>query len=249
LKAIIIAAGVGSRLGELTKELPKPLVDVNGKSIIERQISLFKKNGINDIIIVTGHQKEKFHFENVEYVYNSLYKEGEQASSLMAAKQKIVGDVIISFGDIIFDESILHQILTSKNDLVIGVDLDWNKSYEKRIDNSPIMSDFVAIKNGSIMILFRSLKEFNEEYKIAEFIGLMKLSVEGSKIITEKLTTLEKNHMGKFHDAISFKKAKIIDLLQELHESKIKIEPINVKGKWCEIDTIQDLEIARRMFN
>ena len=249
MRAIIIAAGVGSRLGELTKELPKPLVNVNGKSILERQISLFKKNGIDDIIIVTGHQKEKFHLENVEYVYNQLYQEREQVSSLMAARQKIVGDVIISFGDIIFDESILHQILTSKNDLVIGVDLDWKKSYEKRIDNSPIMSDFVAIKNGNVMKLFRSLKEFNDGYKIAEFIGLMKLSVEGSKIITEKLITLEKNHVGKFHDAISFEKAKIIDLLQELHESKIKIESINVKGKWCEIDTIQDLEIARKIFN
>ena len=198
MRAIIIAAGVGSRLGELTKELPKPLVNVNGKSILERQISLFKKNGIDDIIIVTGHQKEKFHLENVEYVYNQLYQEREQVSSLMAARQKIVGDVIISFGDIIFDESILHQILTSKNDLVIGVDLDWKKSYEKRIDNSPIMSDFVAIKNGNVMKLFRSLKEFNDGYKIAEFIGLMKLSVEGSKIITEKLITLEKNHVGKF---------------------------------------------------
>jgi choline kinase len=139
--------------------------------------------------------------------------------------------------------------LTSKNDLVIGVDLDWKKSYEKRTDNSPIVSDFVAIKNENIMRLCSGLKEFNEEYKIAEFIGLMKLSSEGSKIITEKLTTLGKNHVGKFHDAISFEKAKIIDLLQELHESKIKIEPINVKGKWCEIDTIQDLEIARRIFN
>ena len=52
MKAIILAAGVGSRLGDLTKELPKPLIDVNGKSIIERQISSFRKAGIDDIVLV-----------------------------------------------------------------------------------------------------------------------------------------------------------------------------------------------------
>ena len=58
MKVIIIAAGVGSRLGDLTKNLPKPLLDVNGKSILEHQIELFRKFGIEDIVIVTGHKKE-----------------------------------------------------------------------------------------------------------------------------------------------------------------------------------------------
>ena len=55
MKAIIVAAGVGSRLGELTKELPKSLIDINGKSIIERQILSFKKFGIDNIVIIRGH--------------------------------------------------------------------------------------------------------------------------------------------------------------------------------------------------
>ena len=62
MKAIFIAAGKGSRLGTLTNDLPKPLVDVNGKSIIERQINLLYKKNINDIVIVTGYKKEKFTF-------------------------------------------------------------------------------------------------------------------------------------------------------------------------------------------
>jgi len=248
LKAIIIAAGVGSRLGELTKVLPKPLIDVNGKSIIERQISSFRRVGINEITIVTGYKKNKFIFEDIDYVFNPKYEEVEQAFSLMTARKQIFGDVIISFGDIIFEDKIIEQILNIKNDIVVGVEPNWRKLYEKRLNNPPTMSDFIAIKNGKIIKLFRNLKEFDEDCVITEFIGLFKLSPKGSKIITEKYAFLEQNHSGKFHDAVSLKKAKIIDLLQELYENGVNMEAISLKGKWCEIDTQQDLEIAKQMF-
>ena len=95
MKAIFIAAGQGSRLGDITKDLPKPLIDVNGKSIIQRQIDLLRQNDIHDIIIVTGYKKEKFTFENVEYVNNPLYREQEQAGSLMSARSKFTDDILV----------------------------------------------------------------------------------------------------------------------------------------------------------
>jgi len=248
LKAIILAAGMGLRLGELTKELPKPLIDVNGKSIIERQISSFRKAGIDEITIVTGYKKDKFIFEDVEYVFNPKYEEVEQAFSLMTARKQISGNVIISFGDTIFEDKIIEQILNTKNDIVIGVEPKWREYYEKRMDNPPAISDFIAIKNGKIIKLFRNLKEFDEDCIITEFSGLFKLSAKGSKIITEKYEFLEQNHSGKFHDAVSLKKAKMIELLQELYENGVSMEAISLKGKWCEIDTPHDLEIAKKMF-
>ena len=93
MKAIIIAAGDGSRLGNLTKDLPKPLVDVNGKSIIERQISTFKKNGIDEIIVITGAFKEKFSISDVTYVYDQKFEEHDILVSLMEARDHIFGDV------------------------------------------------------------------------------------------------------------------------------------------------------------
>ena len=135
MKAIFIAAGKGSRLGNITKDLPKPLVDVNSKSIIERQILLLRKNNVNDIVIVTGYKKEKFTFKNIEYVHNPNFDEQEQTGSLMTARSKIVGDVLIMFGDILFEEIILQQMLNSKDDIVIAVDKDWEKSYDERPDN------------------------------------------------------------------------------------------------------------------
>lgn len=248
MKAIIIAAGVGSRLGDLTKNLPKPLLDVNGKSILERQIELFHKFGIEDVVIVRGPHKEKFHFNNVRYIEDANYLNGEQASSLMFARNEIVGDVIVSFGDIIFDELILKQLLQFDDELVLATDQDWKESYQIRTENSPKFSDFVAVKDEQIIRFFKNSEEFLGKYNIVEFIGLMKLSEIGSKKFIQKYEYLEKNHTGEFHYASSFKKAKIIDLLEELRLNNMEIKIQNVNGIWCEIDTIEDLQRAKELF-
>ena len=249
MKVIIIAAGHGSRLGDLTKNLPKPLLDINGKSILERQIELFHKFGIKDIVIVHGSQKEKFHLNNVRYIEAKLDEaSGEQTSSLMSARNEIIGDVIISFGDIIFDELVLKQLLEFNDEVVLATDQKWEESYKIRTENSPKFSDFVAVKDKQIIRFFKNSEEFLGKYNIVEFIGLMKLSEIGSKKIIQKYEYLEKNQNGKFHYAPSFKKAKIIDLLEELHQSNVEIKIQNVSGNWCEIDTKQDLEIAKKIF-
>jgi choline kinase len=248
MKVIIIAAGQGSRLGDLTKKLPKSLLEINGKSILERQIELFHKFGITDIVIVRGPHKEKFHLNNVRYIEDTNYQYGEQTTSLMFARNEIIGDVIISFGDIIFDELVLKQLLESDDELVLSTDQNWQKSYEKRTDVSQEYSDFVALKNEQIIKFFKNSEDVIEKNSIVEFIGLMKLSKVGSKKIIKTYEYLEKNHVGKFHYAPSLKKAKIIDLLEELRLKNMNIKIKKINGIWCEIDTQQDLEIAKRIF-
>ena len=248
MKAIFIAAGEGSRLGNLTKDLPKPLVDVNGKSVIERQISLLRKNNVNDIIVITGYKKEKFTFKNIEYVHNPNFREQEQTSSLMVARSKIVGDILIMFGDILFEEIILQQILNSKGDIVIAIDKDWEKSYEERPDNPRSKADKVLIKDDKVIQISAKNIEVKNDNDVGELLGLMKLSTKGSKILIEQYEKLENSHTGKFHDATSLKKAKFVDMLQELLSLGIITTPVSIKGKWCEIDTKHDLEIAKKMF-
>ena len=248
MKAIFIAAGEGLRLENITKDLPKPLVDVNGKSIIERQISLLRKNNVNDIVVITGYKKEKFTFKNIEYVHNPNFREQEQTGSLMTARSKIVGDVLIMFGDILFEEIILQQMLDSKGDIVIAVDKNWEKSYEERHDNPKSEADKVLIKDNKVIQISAKNIEVNDDNDVGELLGLIKLSMKGSKILIDQYEKLENSHIGKFHDAVSFKKAKFVDMLQELLSSGIVITPVSIKGKWCEIDTKHDLEIAKKMF-
>ena len=247
MKAIFIAAGEGTRMGKLTKNTPKPLVNVNGSSILERQISLLNKFKINDITIITGPFPEKYEFENIKYISDIKFKEHDQLGSLFVDSKQIQNDVLIIFADIIFDESILSQILKNDSEISIAVDMDWKK-YEIR-DNNPIDdADKVAILDRNIERIFKNMKFFNEKYEVGEFIGLMKLNKYGCEKMKKIFFELEKNHEGNFHDAKSFKNFKIIDILQEMIERGLKIEPEMIDGKWCEIDTIQDLEIAEKMF-
>ena len=249
MRAIILAAGSGLRLGQHTKDIPKALLDLNGKSILERQISLLREHGVNEIFVVTGYKREKHILKDIEYIFNPRYSETEQLASMMVARTKIFDDVLVIFGDIIFDSQILQQILASNDDIAIAIDLDWEKSYNERPDNPKLLADKVLINQKKILQI--SAKETSLDIKnqgVGEFLGIIKLSGNGSKIIIKKYEELEKSHVGRFHDANSLEKAKLVDILQELIDSKIEISPITIGGKWCEIDTPKDLERARKIF-
>ena len=102
MKAIILAAGRGTRLGHYTKEIPKGLVDINGKSIIERQIELFKKNGITEIIVVRGYKKEKFCWNDIRFIDNEDFANNNQLASLVLAQNEIfdaADDTILDFSE------------------------------------------------------------------------------------------------------------------------------------------------------
>ena len=249
MRAIILAAGSGLRLGQHTKDIPKPLLDLNGKSILERQISLLRQHGINEIFVVTGYQREKHTLKDIEYIFNPRYAETEQLASMMVARTKISDDVLVIFGDIVFDEQILQQILVSNDDIGIAIDLDWEKSYNERPDNPKSLADKVLIYQKKIQQISAKITSLSmKNQQIGEFLGVIKLSRRGSKIMVQKYQELERSHKGKFHDASSLEKAKLVDILQELIDSKIEIYPIPITGKWCEIDTPKDLERARKIF-
>jgi len=248
MKAIILAAGEGSRMGKLTKNIPKPLVLVNGKSIIERQLSILKQNKILDVIIVTGSHNEKFNFKNVVYVNDLDYKKHDTLSSLITARDYMNDEIIITYADQIFDEKIMESVINFKGDIGIAVDLDWEKNYVNRDQHPKSEAENILINGNEILEIRKNISECKENEKIGECPGLVKFSRKASKVFLDKYSELEISHQGKFHNAPSLEKALISDMIQELIDSKINVEPIYVSGKWCEIDTPQDLEIARKMF-
>ena len=249
MRAIILAAGSGLRLGQHTKDIPKALLDINGKSILERQISLLRQHGINEIFVVTGYQREQHILKNIEYIFNSRYVETEQLASMMVARTKISDDVLVIFGDIVFDGQILQQILVSNDDIAMAIDLNWEKSYNEGLCNSHPLDEPVLINQKKVLrISYKQTDTMIENQTVGEFLGVIKLSANGSRTIIKKYEELEKSHVGRFHDANSLEKAKVADILQELIDSKIEISFIPVNGKWCEIDTPKDLERAKKIF-
>ena len=249
MKAIILAAGEGSRMGKLTQNIPKPLVMVNGKSIIERQLSILKQNKILDVIIVTGSHNEKFNFKNVVYVNDLDHKKHDTLGSLITARDYMNDEIIITYADQIFDEKIMESVINFKGDIGIAVDLDWEKNYVNRDQHPKSEAENVLINGNEILELRKNISECKENEKIGECLGLMKFSRKASKVFLDKYSELEISHQGKFHNAPSLEKALISDMIQELIDSEINVEPIYVSGKWCEIDTPQDLQIARKLFS
>ena len=248
MKAIILSAGFGSRLGDLTKGIPKSLVDVNGKSIIQRQIETFRNNGIKEIIVIVGPHKEKFQLNDVEYVIDKNFHEHEQLSSLMTASKYFQNDIVISFGDVIVDNKIMKQIVESTYEFGIAVDLNWEKNYVNRDQHPKSEADNVLFdKEDNVLEIKKNVQK--PDSKIGEFAGITKLSKRGSDILLKKFNELKKSHNGRFHSASSLKQSIIPDMIQELIDSEINVEPIFISGKWCEIDTPQDLEIAKKLFS
>ncbi len=249
MRAIILAAGCGLRLNQHTKDIPKALLDLNGKSILERQISLLREYGVNEIFVVTGYKREKYVLKDIEYIFNPRYSETEQLASMMVARTKIFDDVLVIFGDILFDSQILQQILASNDDIAMAIDLNWEKSYNEGLCNSHPLDEPVLINQKKVLrISYKQTDTMIENQTVGEFLGVIKLSANGSRTIIKKYEELEKSHVGRFHDANSLEKAKLADILQELIDSKIEISFIPVNGKWCEIDTPKDLERAKKIF-
>ena len=247
MKVIIIAAGSSTRLAKETSDIPKGLLKINGKSIIEIQLELFQKNQLSDITIITGAQK--FKLENVHYIQDYKFQDHDVLGSLMVAKSIINDDVLTSYSDIIFEEKILKSMTEFSGDVGIAVDLDWEKNYVDRDQHPKSEADNVLINDNEILEIRKNISECKKNEKIGEFLGLMKLSKKGSRVFLEKYSELKMSHKGKFHNALSLEKAYLTDMLQELIDSGIRISPIYISGKWCEIDTPQDLEIARKLFD
>ncbi len=248
MNAIIIAAGSGKRISESVKNIPKSMVKVNGKPIIEYQLSTLKKAGINEICVITGPYSEKFNIKNIEYVKDIEYENHDILGSLMQARKYFQTDTIILYSDIIFESKIIEKIIKTKEDISIAIDMNWEEKYEGRTEHPKSEAENVEVKNDTEIIrIKKNITDAN--YRIGEFLGIMKFSMKGSELFIEKYDEVINNKTDLFHDAPSISKAYVTDMIQELIDSNIKINPILISGKWCEIDTLQDLKNAEKIFN
>ena len=247
MNAIIIAAGSGKRISNKVKNTPKSMVKVNGRPIIEHQLSVLNKAGINEIYVITGPHSEKFNIKNVKYVKDEQYEKHDIVGSLMEAKKKFEKDTLVLYSDIIFELKILEKIMNSKEDISIAVDMNWEKNYEGRSEHPKSEAENVEL-NSKLDIIKSKKNIENVNNNVGEFLGIIKFANKGSELFIKKYEDLVNNNTGLFHEAPSILKAYVTDMIQELINSNIKIKPILISGKWCEIDTMQDLKNAEKIF-
>ena len=248
MKAIILAAGIGSRLRPLTNDKPKCMVKLLDETLIERQIKIFHSYDINDITIVTGYKSEVIDIPGVNYVNNTNYETTNMNESLFCALEPSTSPILVTYGDIVFEPKIVQQMLEITNDIGLAVRTDWKKYYQNRTMHPLSEAENVLIENGRILEIRKNISKSLENQQIGEFLGIALLSSDQIKILLEKYSDLKKNHVGTFHSSSSLSNAYLTDMLQEMINCTT-VKPVFTEGKWFEIDTPEDLKNTEKLID
>lgn len=242
MKVIILAAGMGSRMGDLTKDEPKCFLKVNGKTLIERLIDQLRNIGLKDISIVTGYKAKKFKFNDINFFNNKEFKTSNMVYSLMKAKKKLNDDTLVIYSDIIISNKILKEMIGKKynNKLAVAVDIKWKKYWAFRFKN--INQDLESLQMNNKKEITEIGKELKNIKDIdGRFIGVIRFSKSVNKTFL-KMWNKEKNKNKKNWgiSGRSLKKAYMTDLLNKFIKLKIKCDAVLFKNGWYEFDNKKD---------
>ncbi|NLY75093.1 MAG: phosphoenolpyruvate mutase [Firmicutes bacterium] len=233
VNAVILAASQGS-LGEITKDIPKTLVKIGGKSILESQIETFNQVGIKEITVVRGFAKEKISLPNINTVDNDEYQDTTELYSLFLALKEIKENTIVSYGDLVFKSYILNDLLNDPNDITIVVDADFeeNENYHDYVITDQPYSKRSYLFDTKLEKIDPDLPK---EAINGEFIGIFKTNAKGGQILRDTI--------AKLAATPNFRQLRMKDLFNEI----LKTHPITVKfikGSWLDINSIVDLQKA-----
>lgn len=250
ITCIILAAGMGTRLYPITKDCPKCLVNLFGKSLIEYQIEIFRKFGVDQIIVVSGHLGELISLENIHIIKNSNYVSTNMLETLFCAKSYMTDIVIVSYGDIIFEEQVFDKLYNSTDEISVIVDKNWEQFWSLRFENPLDDAESLKIdKDGFIQEIGKKTTKIEDIQ--AQYIGLMKFSghsLKKIKKIYEESKSTSKNNVNPINPDIPFEKLYLTDFLQELIRQKLKIKSIPISGGWLELDSLNDYNLYNELF-
>lgn len=237
MKAIILAAGRGSRMGSLTINRPKCMTQIQGKPMITWQIEAIKAAGIVEIAIVRGYMAESFQFD-VQYFENERWNLTNMVMSLVAADQWLESDhCIVSYSDIIYPASAIFQLMNGSGDIVISYDCHWLDLWSKRFNDPLSDAETFRIDNNGILIDIGrrpvSIAEIEGQY-----MGLLKFSPKGWKQTQKILQGLPPQQQDKLD---------MTALLQVMIKNGESINTIPYETWWFEIDNAHDLKICESM--
>jgi len=247
MKVIILAAGMGSRLRPLTNDKPKCMIKLFNETLIERQIKIFHSCNINDITIVTGYRNEMIDIPDVNYVKNENYETTNMNESLFCALEPSNSHVLVTYSDIVFEQKIIQQMLEITDGIRLAVNLNWKKYYQNRKNHPLSEAENVLVENERILQIRKNISKSLQNQQIGEFLGIMMLSSDHVKILLERYSYLKKNHIGAFHNSSSLSNAYITDMLQEIINCGINVNPVFTEGRWFEIDTPEDLKNVEKL--
>jgi choline kinase len=244
VKAIIVAAGMGRRLSPYTDDRPKCLVEINGKSILQRQVDAYRAAGVDEIVIVRGYMKDKIQVPGARYFENDEFRSNNILVSLFYAEPAMADGFLFSYSDIVFRPEVVRTVMETAGDYALVIDRRWHEAYVGRVNHPVEEGEVARVEEGRVTLVGK--KTMPAEAATGEFIGLAKFTARGAEMMRkryhERRAELENNPYGR---APKFQVAYLTDLLNDLIESGEIMHPAFIDGGWREIDTVEDLERAQ----
>lgn len=239
MRAVILAAGAGSRLDFITRKKPKGMVTIGGRPILGHQIQAYIKAGIRDIIIVAGYKSDiikeycqRNKTANIKIIENKDYESTNNMYSLYLAKEEVAGrDFLLSNGDVVADPRIIYELVLSEISDAIACDkASYNKESMKiTLDASGYIDDIS--------------KEIVSSTAYGNSIDIYKLSATSSTRLFEEISRIieVENNVKDWVE---------VALQRLLRDGRLKMRPFDIEGKhWVEIDDRKDLSLADKLFS
>ena len=240
MKAIILAAGRGTRMGNLTLNKPKCLLEVGGKTLLEWQLDAIKGAGISEIAIVTGYRRECLQEYGLVEFHNSHWAHTNMFFSLTSADEWLKkDDCIVSYSDIFYETNAIDMLKNHEAEIAITYDPEWLNLWSQRFKDPLDDAEIFKIDKTEKLIEIGKKPKSVEQIQ-GQYMGLLRFRPAGwikAYRIFEKLSQKSKNtmHMTGMLDKIM--KARILN-----------IETVCYKGIWGEIDSESDLEIYKNTY-
>lgn len=243
MQAIILAAGMGKRLGDLTKDNTKCMVKVNGVPLIDRLLTQLSRFSLVKVIIVIGYEGKKlrdyigqeYKGLAIEYIENSIYNTTNNIYSLSLAKQQLQeDDTLLIESDLIFEDSLFDMILNSPDPNVALVD-----KYETWMDGTMVHLDE---ENNIVNFVPKKTFKYSDVGSYYKTVNVYKFSKEFSR--SKYVPFLEAYSIAWGNNEYYEQVLRVITLLDN---TDLKALPLTGE-KWYEIDDVQDLDIAETLF-
>jgi choline kinase len=244
MRAIIVAAGMGRRLAPYTDDRPKCLVEVNGRSILARQVDAYRAAGVDEIVIVRGYMKERIVVPGARYFENDAYRENNILQSLFYAEPAMEDGFLFSYSDIVFRPEVVRTALTTEGDTALVIDRLWHEAYVGRSLHPVEEAEVARVEDGRVTLVGKKTMPGGEA--TGEFIGLARFSRVAVGKMKERFHARRRELAGKpYGRAPRFEVAYLTDLLNDLISTGEVMRPAFIDGGWREIDTVEDLERAK----
>lgn len=232
MKAIILAAGRGSRLKAMTDEKPKCLVEMFEKPLIQWQLTALKKAGIDTVGVVTGYKSELLQKYGEAHFKNENWQNTNMVESLVCAKSFLAeSECIVSYSDIVYHSQIVEKLAAARGDICITYDRNWLELWSLRFAD-PLSDAESFILDADQRLIEIGQKTPDMKRIQGQYMGLLKITPTGWKKIQSVLQPLSPSERNKLD---------MTSLLSLLLRNKERIVTVEIVGRWCEVDNQEDL--------